>query len=404
LTGLILGRGIDFVRRQHRALKVNIAKNLVANFSMGLTQQYQSIYVRDLGAGPMELGYINSVGGFSSTLITLPAGWLADRFGVRRMLLAGLALMAAGYAVFGAAPGWQLTAIGLVLTTVSTSVTWVVCPMVCGNVLRSEERVTGMQLCDTVSAFPRLAAPLIAAYVISALGGMTAKGIRPLFWAQVACMLVAIAIIYFLFEDLARPGSNRASFVSGFRRVFSEGVMVRRWLAFSMLTALPMYLAFYAPLYAKEVKGAGSYVVGLMDSAHWLVVVLLAIPVGLGSDRFGRRRVINLLTPLYCASMLLLVHAPNDVALVASGLLSGFFMLSAVVQAAISIELVPRELLGSWSGVISLFRGIVNIASPIIGGFLWESLGPEAVFYFIAATQVVKLLILASIPSKVTRG
>ena len=35
MTGLILGRGIDFVRRQHRALKVNIAKNLVANFSMG---------------------------------------------------------------------------------------------------------------------------------------------------------------------------------------------------------------------------------------------------------------------------------------------------------------------------------------------------------------------------------
>ena len=83
---------------------------------------------------------------------------------------------------------------------------------------------------------------------------------------------------------------------------------------------------------------------------------------------------------------------------------SGFFMLSAVVQAAISIELVPRELLGSWFGIVNLFRGVVNIASPLVGGFLWESLGPETVFYFLAATQIAKLLILASMPSKVTRG
>jgi MFS family permease len=126
--------------------------------------------------------------------------------------------------------------------------------------------------------------------------------------------------------------------------------------------------------------------------------------VGVLADRYGRKKMVALLTPLYCLSLVLLVVAPNDLVLILAGALNGFFMLGAITQAAIRIELVPREMLGSWNGLNSLSRGLVNIAAPIIGGFLWMSLGPEYVFYFLIATQVVKLGVLWTIPSSVTRG
>ena len=45
--------------------------------------------------------------------------------------------------------------------------------------------------------------------------------------------------------------------------------------------------------------------------------------MGLAADKYGKKRIIYLLTPPYILSLLLLMYAPSDVFLVASGLLSG---------------------------------------------------------------------------------
>jgi MFS family permease len=397
-------KGLGFVGKQQNAFKVNMAKNVVQNFSLGLTQQYQSIYITALGATAMELGYVASAGGLAFVLITLPVGWLADRYGIKKVLLAALLLMACGYAVFGSATGWQVTAAALMLTTVAFETTMNICPMICGSSLASAERVTGMQLCDTVASLPRLFAPVVAAYLITGFGGLTAEGIRPLYWFEVTGLVVAFLIILRFFRD-PRPvgGVGRVGLGVGLRRVFGEGVKVRRWLVYVMLTMFPNYMAIYVPLYARQVKGAGQLTLGLMDMGYWLIIVLLAIPVGLVADRFGRKRLIGLMTPLYSAGLLLLIVAPNEATLVVAGLLTGFLMLSGVTGGSISVELVPKELLGSWFGVIGLFRSLISVASPLIGGLLWNSLGPASVLIFLAVTQVMKLGILATMPNSVAR-
>ena len=397
-------KGDDFIRRQHRAFKVNIVRNLVSQFSIGLTQQYQSIYIAALGAGAVELGLVSSVGGVASTFFTLPVGWLADRYGIRKVLMSGLGIMFLSFLTFGLAQGWQMGGLAMGLFTMGFGFAMVVCPMICGNTLRSEERVTGMQLCDTVTALPRLVAPIVAAYLITSFGGMNAGGIRPLFWISAVGMLVALVIVYLYLPNPIEPSKKGGSILQGFGGVFREGTMVTRWLVYTMISTVPMYLAFYIPYYAKEIKGADPYVIGLMDSAYWASSVFLALPVGVLADRYGRKKMVALLTPFYCLALVLLVVSPSNLVLILAGLLNGFFMLGAITQAAIGLELVPREMLGSWNGLNSLCRGLVNIAAPIIGGLLWASLGPEYVFYFLIATQVVKLGILWTIPSSVTRG
>ena len=117
--------------------------------------------------------------------------------------------MALGPASFGLSNTWQSTTIALALTSVAMSVIMVVCPMVCGNTLRNTERVTGMQLCDTVSSLPRLAAPVVAAYIITRSGGMTAGGIRPLFWFSSVGYIAAFVFVYLYFINPATPSSNR---------------------------------------------------------------------------------------------------------------------------------------------------------------------------------------------------
>jgi ACS family glucarate transporter-like MFS transporter len=397
MAGSAADRALGFIRRQKSSYKVNIARNFLQNFSLGLTQQYQSVYIAELGATPLEVGYVASVGGIASTLITLPTGWLADRYGVRRILLVALPLMALGYSVFGLARGWQVTMVALFLTSMSWDMAMTVCPMICGNSLASVERATGMQLCDTLSALPRVVAPVVAAYIISSFGGISVEGIRPLYWLEVAGLLSAAFLIYRWFRDPVEHVSTRKSVLSDMGRVFKEGTAVRRWILYQMVSMLTNYMAFYVPLYAREVKGADQYTLGAMDTAFYVVVVLFAIPSGVLADRIGKKRLITMITPIYSAAMLLLVAADSSPLLILAGLMSGFSFVAGVTQGAISVELMPKDILGSWFGLNGLFRGLISMTSPILGGVLWNSLGPEYVFYFLAATQILKLGILATV-------
>jgi len=171
-----------------------------------------------------------------------------------------------------------------------------------------------------------------------------------------------------------------------------------------VLSVIPFHLYPYFPLYAKEVKGADQFILAGMNAASTLIVVLLALPSCGLADRFGRKRLIFMMTPLYCAGLLLLVYAPSPQHLLLSGLLIGFNTLIAVTQGAITVEIIPKELLGSWFGVLGLIRGLVGVVAPLIGGYLWEAVAPSALFHIILAAQVGKVLILLSMPSSVTRG
>lgn len=391
---------LKFLTRQQRPFKVNILKNMLLNFSLGLTQQYQSIYVIALGATALELGYVTSLGGAATMLLSIPAGLLADRLGIKKMMTASLILLIIGYSVFGLAQSWQLTALAYIFTAIALLITNNVCPMVCGTCLKSVERTTGMQLCDTVAAIPRLIAPIGAALIITYLGGLNVEGIRPLFWLGTAVILIALIVMQRFFDNPLMPNKpDGQGLTSGLRRIFREGVKVKRWLAYYMMMSIPWYMGFYIPLYAKQVKNAGPLVLGLMDSGYWLIVVLLAIPIGLSSDRLGRKKVILALTPIYCLGLIMLGNAPNDLVMVVAGALSGFTMLSAVTESSMTVELVPRELLGSWFGILGFFGGLISFVAPLIGGFVW-GVEPILVLYFLAVTQVAKLAILATMPSK----
>jgi len=46
----VAGRALGFIRRQKRAFKVNIVRNVLQYFSLGLTYQYQSVYIAELAA------------------------------------------------------------------------------------------------------------------------------------------------------------------------------------------------------------------------------------------------------------------------------------------------------------------------------------------------------------------
>lgn len=393
-----------FLQRQESPFKVNIMRNLVKNLAVNLTYQYQPIYMTSLGATPLILGYLNSISGAVNTVLSIPTGILADKVGIKRVLLLTLGISILSTLVFGVANTWQVAAVGLILSAVAFILDRTSCPMICGSTLGTEERVTGMGICDTVSFFPQMIAPIIGATLITYFGGMNAQGIKPLYWIQVVGLVVSFIIVWTKFTNPRQlTVGGKSSVFSNISNVFKEGTMVKRWILLTMVSSFWWQVAFYIPLYAADIKGAGQFIVGGMSAASTVVFVFLAIPLGHLADTWGRKKMITVAGGLIVLSYISLIYAQNDLVLILSGFLSGFSMTVGQTQMAIAVDLVPKKYMGSWFGLLGFFRGLVSIVSPIVCGYLWSNVSPESVFWLIMLTQIGNIGMLYTVPTSITR-
>jgi len=235
---------VDFLRRQENPFKVNILKNLAQRFASNLTYQYQYIYMTELGAGPVILGYISSISGLVNTILAIPAGIIADRFGLKNVFLFNLLFSIISALAFGFSSSWQIATIALIISTVSMVLDRTACPMICGSTLANHERATGMGVCDTISFFPNLIAPMLGAFLITVFGGMNAEGIRPLYYIQIIGYVIAFIIIYTKFENpkkIHKIASN-TGLLSNLGDVISEGKMVFLVIILTQLVSVGIFL------------------------------------------------------------------------------------------------------------------------------------------------------------------
>jgi MFS family permease len=276
--------------------------------------------------------------------------------------------------------------------------------MVCGSVVKSDVRVTVMGICDTITFLPFLVAPLIAASIMTFFGGMNVEGIRPLFYIQVLGLVLSLGLIISRFFDPPiTKKDDDVQLLSSFRSILSETASIKSWILLYTLSMLPYYATFYTPLFAAEINGADQFIVGGISSASMLVSIVLAVPMGHLADKIGRRIIFTVSTVLGGISYLVLLYSTRGFLLIVSGLLSGFMMPMMVILSAISFDMVQKEYLGSWVGILAFIGGISNILAPIACGFLWDNISPQSVFFFLILVRIMSLLTLYTIPSSIIK-
>jgi MFS family permease len=189
-------------------------------------------------------------------------------------------------------------------------------------------------------------------------------------------------------------------FLSSFRDLFSQSSLLRVWIVYAAISSFSrIMLRSFQYVYANEVKGADQIIVGGMATAAVLIQILMYTPLGRLSDSIGRKKVIYMLIPVTWVAYLMHIFAPSPRYMLIAGLLAGFINISMIVENAIAAELVPREFMGRWLGVTGLFIGLIDIPAPVIGGLIWERLGPSYIFVLpILIDLLVKIPILTRMP------
>lgn len=399
-------RTIGLARRQTHNFKLMLERRALHGLAINLTTQYNSIYATLLGADSTQLGSLHSVGNAIGALVALPAGWFIDYYSLKGVFLLSTLMLAGSSLLYFVAPHWTWLYAAIMLYYLGMRTTCTSCTVICAKDLPNEERATGRGLCRTLSSTVAVATPLLAAWIISLFGGISLRGMRPLYATQ---MLVFAGIFVLLRIQLRDSYVNHAledgrRVLSGFAQVFRQGPDVARLVVVMGLMGLPWSMTQpFMPVYAHQFKGADEFVLSGIAMAITVVPMLAAIPLGRLADRHGRKKMLFAIAPLAYVANLCLVLAPADgilasVFLLLYGVLFGFNSISMAVASSMVAEIMPQDLMGRWIGIISLFRGLVSIPAPLIGGLIWEHAGPQYVFFAaIAVDAFLRLPLLGTI-------
>jgi MFS family permease len=364
---------------------------------------YLSIYIVALGASATQLGTINSAGMVAAAILGPTTGWLIDRFGAKRIYLAGISMLAVSYLAYAIAQNWLMALVAMVGYWLGYSTSVLGCATVCGNCLASRDRATGMMICETAAAgLLGMAGPLIGAWLVASSGGVSVDGIRPLFFIATLATLGTFLLVLTKLSD-RRWVNVRAAQKGMFRdlhQVLKEGRNLKRWLIIASIGHLPMAMVLpFSQVYAHEVKGADAYVLGAMVAGCAVTSILFAIPLGRLGDRSGRKTVLYMAIPLFWLSNIVLVLAPDPAFLIAAGVLQGFYYISAPISSAMERELVPADQMGRWLGINRFFRMLLMALMASVAGIMWDVIGPQYVFLgFVAIDLLVRLPLLVGMP------
>ncbi len=399
-------RLIRLIQSQTRGFKLLLGRRTLHALASSLSLQYNSIYATLLGADPVQLGSLQSVGNAVGALATLPAGWFIDYYSLKKVFLLGVGLLTASRVLYFVAPHWVWLYAAIIVYYLGARVTCTSCTVTCARELSNEGRATGRGLCRTLSSLMGVLAPLLAAWIVSLFGGIELTGLRPLYAIQAVLfggMFVLLMIGLSAPKAQSAPRHERPG-LSSFAQVFRQGPDVLRLLFVMGLMELPWTITQpYMPLYAHEFKGANEFLLSSITTASTLMPLLMALPLGRLADRYGRKKLLFALAPLTYAANLCLVLAPTSgigktLLLLLYGVLFGFNSITMILASSMTAEIMPQEQMGRWIGIVSLFRGVLAIPMPLLGGLIWEHIGPQHVFFAaIALDAGLRLPLLARV-------
>jgi MFS family permease len=325
------------------------------------------------------------------TCMTALGGALAFRFGLRRVILVGLLVAAAGVLITGTAGGFAVAAAGRVCNGVGAAAASVPAHTIPSQWFSQRRRgiatgviVLGPPLGLIVSG--PLVPRLVAAY--------GASGWR-IAWYVLATVTLLVAIVgYFVIRDrpdealapadrLARAPEARRP---GLRAVYGNASIWRmNAVFFTFGFAFMTYMTFFAKRLIADLHYS-AVAAGNVFLIMGVVSLGCGILWGYISDRIGRKHAMALVLSTQAVSFVMFALWTSTSGVLLSAVLFGLtvWAMPAITAAACG-DVVGTALAPTAYGFITMFGGVGQALGPFIAGRLADSFPTFTVSYLVAA-------------------
>jgi len=327
---------------------------------------FQPLYLEQLGASPLEIGAILGGAGIAMTVVHIPAGYFADKFGRRRMMWAAWFLGVASGIIMAAAQTLSVFIFGVLLYGVTA---FVIAPM--------NSYITAARGSWSVG---RAIAFTSATYNAGAIIGPLAGGLigdrfgyaNMYIFATVIFVISTILILFIKIQPIEDIDVNSTGLNHIFNRVFLGFLPIIFFAHLAMYVSQPLAMNFL-----QNYHGLSLSDIGFLGSVGSIGSVVLSL--GFGYFNAGIGFILSQLATIFFPFFLLQGETISFFAL-------GYFMLGGFRAArAMSIALLRKYIssakMGLAYGISETTSGLALIAAPILAGYLYE-INPNRMLQF----------------------
>jgi len=384
---------------------------LLIDFAREMAFTYYPLYVQALGGTASTVGLIGSAAAITEAFIKFPGGYIADKYGRKKIIMTMTFMAALTYLFYALAPSWHFILIGAVLT----SICWIYTPAFDSIVMESlpeEKRGTGYSLINLIKKVSTTPSPLLAGLLFTSFGLVTTSRIS--FLAVALAFLIAAVLRSRLIEtNEEKEQINARELLHSFSgaRSFIDGIGVWKLVPRTMLALLGVELIFIIPnimfnttliFYFVNDLGITELQLATILTVIGVSMILLTLPAGKLIDKIGRKKPLLFAFILLALIIPILYFATFELILIFTPLigLTNVIFYSAIQ--ALYADMTPPEHRGKISGSKSFFMLIGVSMGQISGGLIYDNVShtlPITIFWASTIPAFLLTLLFIKEPS-----
>ncbi len=378
-----------------RDMNIIVLTLILANIGSSIEGRFFSLYVRDLGGSPTDIGLVGTIAMVFVTLLAPLGGWATDRY--RRVTLYSIGPMvgALGELLMILAPRWGWLVPGYLLTVFPTLLVGPALFGLTSDVGPEETRASRYAYVAAASGVCAAIGPVLGGYIYQYLGYRE-------FMAMNAALLFLAGLIRRMVRDpreAARKvtGFQAPSFVAGFKQALRVMASSQQFRVFFVVAALVGFggaaAGNFFSVFMSEVAHVDQSAMGVVYSLAGVATIVAGLVGGVAADRFGRKPVVGVALFGMAVGFVWFIGARSMAALSAVWLYLGLVgSLPNPGLEALLADMTDQESRGTYRSVFNSLQTLVMLPAPLVGGMLWDALSPTAPFWFAAAVTLAGLL------------
>jgi MFS family permease len=339
------------------------------------------------------VGLIGSLFGFARLLVDLPGGRLVSRFDERVLSGVGLIVLGGGSVLGMLAGTYPLVLLARVLMGIGQSISSIANLVWLSNTASTQARTTAMAMYQTSIVAALSLFPLLGGLLGDRYGWRAAFGIC----AVASAMGIGLVGLALARSSDPRARAERRS--AGVSEVFVRldrrqrlGLIGVYACVFLLMFNSVGFLGTLVPLFADDVLGFSSSIIGAGLAIASLIGLVITIPGGIWADRTGPLAVLLTgLSGIVVGSLAFLVVS-EVVGFMGAASVVGLYALSSSVPMALLTDIVPADVRGMAVGIYRLIGDVGVLIGPVLLAWMVDVSGYRMAIVVSAAVAAAVVL------------
>ncbi len=341
-----------------------------------MAERFLPIYLIALGGGPIVIGLLNGLDNLLSALYAFPGGYLSDRLGFKKALLAFNLFAMIGYMLVIFIPAWPAVLVGAIFFLSWSAISLPATMSLVSRVLPTDKRTMGVSMHSLVRRIPMALGPITGGLFIGIWGEK--DGVRGAFVVALVLAVVAAVMQQKLIEEESagktdgkpshKPEKNPL-------RLFREmSPALKRLLVADILVRFCEQIpyAFVIVWCMKIIQSPiTAFQFGILTSIEMATAMLIYIPVAYFADRSAKKPFVVTTFGIFTLFPLCLLFTTSFEFLVLAFILRGLKEFGEPTRKALIMDLAPEGRKAAMFGLYYMMRDIIVSLAAFGGAFLW---------------------------------